>query len=71
MISSQRSCRIDPDMFYYIYRQYTFKDQRKGITNFVRKAYLAYFKVKLGDQDKAMGTIYCMQSICRKPEKVN
>ena len=52
MSSSRRSCRNDPDKFCYICGQYTFKDQRKAITDFVRKVYLAYFKVMLGDQDK-------------------
>ena len=32
--------------------QYTFKDQRKAIINFVRKVYLSYFKVNLVGQDK-------------------
>ena len=52
MSSSRRSCCNDPDKFCYICGQYTFKKQRKTITDFVRKVYLAYFKVKLGDQDK-------------------
>ncbi|XP_076799763.1 uncharacterized protein LOC143444861 [Clavelina lepadiformis] len=52
MSSSRRSCRNDPDKFCYICGEYIFKDQRKAITDFVRKVYLSYFKVKLGDQDK-------------------
>ena len=28
------------------------KHQRKGITDFVKQSYFAYFDVKLGDQDK-------------------
>ena len=52
MSSSRRSCCSDPDKFCYICGQYTFKKQRKAITDFVRKVHLAYFKVKLGDQDK-------------------
>ena len=52
MSSSRRSCRNDPDKFCYICREYIFKNQRKAITDFVRKIYLTYFKVKFGDQDK-------------------
>ena len=52
MSSSRRRCYNDPDKFCYICGQYTFKNQRKAITDFVRKVYIAYFKVKLGDQDK-------------------
>lgn len=39
-------------MFCFICGEYTFTQQRKPITDFVRRAYLAYFKVQLGDQDK-------------------
>ena len=49
---SQRGCRNDPDKFCYICEEYTFKNQRKAISDFVRKIYLAYFKVKFVDQDK-------------------
>ena len=28
------------------------KHQRKGIMDFVKQSYFAYFEVKLGDQDK-------------------
>ena len=52
MISSRRSCYNDIDKFCYNCGQYTVKDKMKANTNFVRKGYLAYFKVKLGDQDK-------------------
>ena len=60
MSSSRRSYRNDPDKFCYICGEYTFKNQRKAITDFVRKIYLAYFKVKLGDQDKPLAPyIFC------------
>ena len=52
MSSSRRSSRNDRDKFCYICGEYTFKDQKKIITDFLKKAYLAYFKVKFGDQDK-------------------
>ena len=38
--------------FCYICGEYTFKNQKNTITDFVRKIYPAYFKVKIGDQDK-------------------
>ena len=33
----------DPDIFCYIYGSFTLKDDRRNITKFVKKAYLAYF----------------------------
>ena len=52
MSSCRRSCANSPDAFYYICEKYTPKRQRKGITDFVKQSYFAYFDVKLGDQDK-------------------
>ncbi|KAI6658945.1 hypothetical protein LOD99_10864 [Oopsacas minuta] len=52
MASSRRKCSNDPNTFCYRCGEYTLKDQRRGIPDFVRKAYFDYFKVKLGDQDK-------------------
>ena len=51
--SSRRSCVNDPNVFYYICGEYTLEHNQKLITNFVKQAYLTYFKVKLGDQDKS------------------
>lgn len=52
--SSRRACFLSPDLFCYICGEYTLKEEhRKHITVFVKKAYFAYFKVKLGDQDKS------------------
>ena len=50
--SSRRSCVNNPDMFCYICGEYTFEKNRKTISDFVRRAYLGYFGVKLGDQDR-------------------
>ena len=50
--SSRRKCKLDPNVFCYICSSFTVSKQRQGITDFVKKAYLAYFGVKLGDQDK-------------------
>ncbi|QQP34707.1 Uncharacterized protein FKW44_022685 [Caligus rogercresseyi] len=53
MASARRSCRNNPDVFCYICGEYTLSGDRKNITGFVKRAYMAYFKVKLGDQDKS------------------
>ena len=40
------------------------QSNRKGISEFVKCAYLAYFKVMLGDQDKAWAPhIVCKQCV--------
>jgi hypothetical protein len=41
-----------PDVFCYICGEYTQKASRKPISEFVKRAYVGYFGVKLGDQDK-------------------
>ena len=51
--SSRRSCANDPNVFCYICGEYTLEHNRKLITDFVKQAHLAYFKVKLGDQDNS------------------
>lgn len=53
MTSSRRSCKNHPDVFCYICGEYTLKENRKLVTDFVKRAYLGYFGVKLGDQDKS------------------
>lgn len=52
MASSRRKCLNDPDCFCYICGEYIFSDQKKSISDFVKRAYNSYFKIKLGDQDK-------------------
>lgn len=52
MSSSRRSCVNHPDVFCYVCGEYTLKENRKSITDFVKRAYLGYFGVRLGDQDK-------------------
>ena len=51
-MSSRRSCKNDPDMFCYVCGKFTLRQHRKSISEFVVKAYFAYFGIKLGDQDK-------------------
>ena len=50
--SRRRQCSNDPNIFCYICGNFTLKTQRRNITDFVKRVYFAYFKVKLGDQDK-------------------
>ncbi|XP_049957523.1 uncharacterized protein LOC126474131 [Schistocerca serialis cubense] len=53
MSSSCRLCVNHLDEFCYICGEYVLQKNRKNITPFVKEAYLAYFGIKLGDQDKA------------------
>ena len=50
--SHRRQCSNDPNIFCYICGSFTLETQRRNITDFVKRVYLAYFKVPLGDQDK-------------------
>ena len=49
----RRRCVNNPDVFCFICGEYTLEHSRKLISDFVKQTYLAYFKVKLGDQDKS------------------
>ena len=51
-MSSRRSRKNDPDMFCYVCGKFTLRQHPKSISEFVVKAYFAYFGIKLGDQDK-------------------
>nr|XP_047125236.1 uncharacterized protein LOC124807409 [Hydra vulgaris] len=53
MSSSRRGCLNNPNAFCHICGEYCQESQRRNITNFVKQAYLAYFGMKLGDQDKS------------------
>ena len=46
------TCKYSPDSFCYVCGEYMVEKQRCNISNFVKDAYNAYFKIKLGDQDK-------------------
>jgi hypothetical protein len=52
MATSRRSCLNHPDVFCYICGEYTLKSSRKPISEFVKRAYVSYFGVKLEDKDK-------------------
>ena len=54
-------CNHHQDIFCYICGCFALPKQRANITNFVRRAYLAYFGMKLGDQDKS----WAPHSVCR------
>ena len=44
--SSRRKCKFDPNVFCYICSSFTVFKQRQGTTDFVKRAYLAYFGIK-------------------------
>ena len=52
-MASARGCKNDPNIFCYTCGEFTTKENRKPIDDFYRRAYHAYFQVKLGDQDKS------------------
>ena len=47
-----RGCINSLDCFCYICGDYTIKSQQMKISDFMKKEYFDYFKMKLGDQDK-------------------
>lgn len=53
MSSSRRSCINHSDVFCYICGEYTFKENRKSVTDFIKRAYHGYFGIRLGDQEKS------------------
>ena len=57
----QRRCKLHPDVFCYICGCFTVPKQRQNITDFVKKAYLPYFGIKMVDQDKSWAT----HKVCR------
>ncbi|CAH1114997.1 unnamed protein product [Psylliodes chrysocephalus] len=62
---SSRCCKNRPDDFCYICRHFTVKRFKRNITDFVKNAYFAYFKVRLGDQDKPW-TPHVICKICEE-----
>lgn len=55
-------CRNHHDRFCYICRHVVLPDRRARITDFVKKSYHAYFRVKLGDQDKPFAPHICCKT---------
>ena len=62
---AQRGCVISPDNFCFICGEYIVKSQQRNISDFVKKVYFAYFKLKLGDQDKP----WAPHKVCRRCEE--
>ena len=52
MTSRSRSCKNHPDSFGYNCGKFKITIERNCVTDFLRKAYHAYFDIQLGDQDK-------------------
>ncbi|GBM92369.1 hypothetical protein AVEN_9208-1 [Araneus ventricosus] len=57
-----RGCLISPNNFCFICGEYTVKSQQR-ISDFVKKVYFAYFKLKLGDQDKPWLLTSCEEDL--------
>ena len=51
MSQSRRPCTNSPDLFCYICVRYTVSRSRSAITEFVHKAYFAYFIISVRNQD--------------------
>jgi hypothetical protein len=60
-MSRRGSCINKADNFCYICGSFASTKQRQRITDFVMKAYKAYFGMKLGDQDKP----WAPHTVCR------
>jgi len=52
MTSKRGICVNDPDKFCYICGEYMRKEHHFNVREFTKRAYQAYFDMKLGDQDK-------------------
>ena len=53
MSTKQRQCQNNPDVFCYICDDYMMAKYRFNMRDFTKRAYEAYFGMKLGDQDKS------------------
>ena len=49
---SKRSYVNNPDVFCYIYGEYAFKENRKTVSDFIKRAYKRNFGVRLCDRDE-------------------
>ncbi|GFS57069.1 uncharacterized protein TNCV_4238521 [Trichonephila clavipes] len=59
-----RRCVNSSNCFCYICGSYTVKKQQRNISNFVQKAYFAYFGIKLGDQDISWASqVVCVEEL--------
>ena len=55
-------CKNHPNSFYYICRHVILPDRQAKITDFVKKAYHAYFEVKVGDRGKPFAPHICCKT---------
>ena len=62
-MTSRRCCKNSPNSFCYICGKFTYSSERKEISDFIKRAYLAYFGIPLGDQDKPWSP-HAVCSIC-------
>ena len=46
------SCLNSPDSFYYVCGKFTSKPQKRSVSAYIQKVYLAYFGCHLGDQNR-------------------
>ena len=53
MSIKQRQCQNNPDVFRYISGKYMIAKYRFNVRDFTKRAYEAYFGMKLGDQEKS------------------
>ena len=51
--TKRRQCRNNPDVFCYICGEYMMAKYRFNVRDFTKRAYEAYFRMKLEDQDKS------------------
>ena len=78
MASPQGKCLNSPDIFCYICGEYTLPKYCYSMGDFVKKAYLAYFGMPLGDQDQnwapiklvTTATIHC-EVLTRGEKKIH
>ena len=57
----RRRCKLNPDVSCYICECFTVPEQRQNIRDFVKKAYLAYFGIKMFNQ----GKFWAPRKVCR------
>lgn len=60
-MSSSRGSSVNHLVFSYICGEYTLKEDRTTVSDFVKRAYLGYFGVRFGDQDK----IWAPHQVCK------
>ncbi len=65
MAAAWRKCLNSPNAFFYRCGSFILPSQKIDMSEFVKKMYLAYFQVWLGDQDKSCSTS-SIQALCWK-----